>query len=130
MKIFWLCKKFVFPNHELLITNHEHMHHVAIMNKTWKLIPKILSGEKVIESRWYQTRRVPWNRIEKGDVVFFKNAGEQIIVKADVDKVLQFEMKGLNEVKEIVGKYGEQIALVNKDPASWGKLSKYCILFF
>lgn len=52
------------------------MHHVAIMKPSWKLIPKILSGEKTIESRWYQTRRAPWNGIAAGDVVYFKDSGE------------------------------------------------------
>ncbi|MEI7477466.1 MAG: hypothetical protein WCJ81_02865 [bacterium] len=39
------------------------MDHVAIMKKSRKLIPKIVSGEKTIESRWYQTKRAPWNTV-------------------------------------------------------------------
>jgi len=42
------------------------MDHVAIMKRSWGLIPKILSGEKTIESRWYKKRIPPWNRISKG----------------------------------------------------------------
>lgn len=42
------------------------MDHVAILRKDWKLLPKILSGEKTIESRWYQTKRGSYNKIKEG----------------------------------------------------------------
>lgn len=104
------------------------MHHIAIMNKSWKLIPKILSGEKTIESRWYQTKRAPWDKINRGDIVFFKNAGEPITAKATVSEVLQFEIGSLVDVVDIIKKYGKDICLVNNNPGTWEKLSKYCIL--
>ncbi len=104
------------------------MHHVAIMNKSWNLIPKILSGEKSIESRWYQTKRTPWNKAKSGDIVFFKNAGEPIIATAVVGEIKQFEIHGINDVLQIVEKYGQKICLVNPDPKSWKKLARYCIL--
>lgn len=69
------------------------MDHVAIMRKSWGLLPKILSGEKTIESRWYMARYAPWNRIEKGDIVYFKNSGEPVTVKAEVSKVMQFVLR-------------------------------------
>lgn len=40
------------------------MDHLAIMNPKRKLIPKILSGEKKIESRWYMMRVAPWDKIK------------------------------------------------------------------
>lgn len=106
------------------------MHHVAIMKKSWGLIPKILSGEKTIESRWYQTRRAPWNKIKNGDIVYFKNSGQPVTAQAIVSKVLQFEIASISDVANIVNKYGKQIALLNKDPKTWGALPKYCILIF
>lgn len=102
--------------------------HIAIMNKSWKLIPKILSGQKTIESRWHQTRRVPWNAITVGDRVYFKNSGEKIIAQALVSKVLQFEIKNINDAKKIVSKYGKEMCLVNPNPRKWGRLPKYCVL--
>ena len=104
------------------------MHHVAIMNKSWKLIPKILSKEKSIESRWYKTRRTPWNKIQKGDMVYFKNSGEPIIAKAYVSNVLQLELKSITDIKRVIKEYGEKICLVERNPDKWGKLPKYCIL--
>lgn len=106
------------------------MDHVAIMNKSWHLIPKIVSGEKVIESRWYQTKRAPWNVINPGDVVYFKNSGETVTASAEVSKVLQFTLKNELDVKEIIKKYGKKICIVNPDPKTWKKLPKYCILIF
>ena len=38
------------------------MEHLAIMKKSWKLLPKILKGEKKIEARWYVSRVCPWNK--------------------------------------------------------------------
>ena len=104
------------------------MHHVAIMNKSWNLIPKIISGEKSIESRWYQTKRTPWDKIKAGDKIFFKNSGEAIIAEAGVSKVMQFEIAGIEDAVRIIKKYGKEICLVNSDPLTWGRLTKYCIL--
>lgn len=104
------------------------MHHVAIMNKSWKLIPKILSGEKTIESRWYKTKRAPWDKITAGDTVFFKNSGEKVTARAEVSSVLQFTLKDISDAEKIIKKYGKEICLVNSKPETWGKILNYCIL--
>ncbi len=104
------------------------MHHVAIMKKSWGMIPKILSGEKTIESRWYQTKRVPWDRVHVGDTIFFKNSGEPIIAQAIISKVRQFEVANLDHAREIIGRYGKEICLPNNDPTTWPATPKYCIL--
>jgi ASC-1-like (ASCH) protein len=107
--------------------------HVAFMKKNWGLIDKILSGQKVIESRWYLSRRVPWDRIKKGDTVYFKNSGESVSVKTEVKKVLQFSGLDAKNVKEILEKYGRQIGIENKDNVKFFKRfrdKKYCILIF
>lgn len=98
------------------------------MNKSWQLIPKIISGEKKIESRWYQTKRAPWDRVHSGDLVFFKNSGEPVIARAEVAAVLQFEIGTNKDATQIINDYGTEICLVNSEPSTWGKLPKYCIL--
>jgi len=98
------------------------------MNKSWKLIPKILSGEKSIESRWYQTRRTPWNRASFGDVIFFKNSGEPVTAKATVSEVIQFEFLGDEEIRGVINDYGKEICLVETDFKKWGKIPRYCVL--
>lgn len=104
------------------------MHHVAIMNKSWRLIPKILSGAKTIESRWYQTRRAPWNKIRRSDLVWFKNSGEPVTARATVSEVLQFEIGEVRDIEAILKKYGDAIQLVNRNPRSWKRIPKYCVL--
>lgn len=82
------------------------MHHVAILRKSWKLIPKILSGDKTIESRWYQARFAPWDRIKAGDVVYFKDAGELITATAEVEKVEQAAHFSDEWLKRTIDLYG------------------------
>ncbi len=104
------------------------MDHVAIMKPSWRLIPKILSGEKTIESRWYQTRRAPWNNIRAGDRVYFKDSGKYITAVATVSEVLQFTLNGLADAEQVVERYGKHLSLVNRDPSTWSSIPKYCIL--
>lgn len=106
------------------------MDHVAVMKKSWGLIPKILSGEKTIESRWYQSKRTPWNKVNPADTVYFKNSGEPVSASAKVWKAKQFELSNLREVKNILQKYGRKIQLINENPETWPKLPRYCILLF
>lgn len=84
------------------------MDHVAIMQKSWGLIPKILSGEKTIESRWYKTKRTPWDKIKKGDTVYFKNSGEPVSIKAKVTEINQFEIENNKEAFEIMSRFKRQ----------------------
>jgi hypothetical protein len=106
------------------------MNHIAIMKKSWHLTEKILSGEKKIESRWYKFKRSPWNKIKKGDIVYFKNSGEPVTVKAFVSKIIQIRIKDKEESRQICLKYGKQICLVNLNPDTWETIPNYCILIF
>lgn len=100
------------------------------MNSSWKLIPKILSGEKTIESRWYQTRRAPWKKIQSGDRVFFKDAGKPVTANTVVSRVECIELSTKQDIEHIIATHGNHICLVNTDVASWGKNPKYCILIW
>ena len=73
----------------------ERVEHVAIMKKSWRLLPKILSGEKTVESRWYSIKAAPWGRIHPGDPIYFKDSGEPVTVRAIVEKVDAFDVAGL-----------------------------------
>ena len=104
------------------------MDHIAIMKKSWGLIPKILSGEKKIESRWHQTKRAPWNRVTKDETVYFKNAGEGIIAQATISEVMQYEIHTPKDLKDILDKYAKDTCLTKTNPKEWGRLPRYCIL--
>jgi len=109
------------------------MDHIAIMKKSWKLLPKILTKEKKIESRWYKLKRSPWNKIKNGEKVYFKNSGEPITVKTEVEKVIQISDLTPRKVKEILEKYGEADGIEKKDILKFFKLFKnkeYCLLIF
>lgn len=51
---------------------------------------KILMGTKTLETRRYIHKSVPWDKIQKGDTVYFKDSGCPVTVKATVSLVEQF----------------------------------------
>ncbi len=109
------------------------MEHVAIMRKSWGLTQKILSGQKKIESRWYKVKYAPWDRIKSGENIYFKDSGEPVTIKAEVDKVIQFSDLTPEKVKEILYQYGQADGLgIDKIPEFFEmfKDKKYCILIF
>ena len=67
------------------------MDHIAILSKKLHLLNKILHREKTIESRWYKTKKKPFNTITEGDSIYFKESSEPITIKATVKRVILFE---------------------------------------
>ena len=109
------------------------MEHIAIMKKSWGLTDKILDGRKKIESRWYLAGRQPWDNIKKGEVIYFKDSGCPVKIRAEIDKVLQFADLTPRRVKEILNKYGHADGLEKERiPEFFEKFKdkKYCILVF
>lgn len=109
------------------------MEHLAIMRKSWQLTDKILKGQKVIESRWYAIKAKPWDSIKKGEVVYFKDSGEPVRIKAKVSKVIQFADLTPDLVQKILDEYGKAIGLEKeKIPKFFERFKnkKYCLLIF
>lgn len=109
------------------------MEHLAIMRKSWGLTKKILNGQKKIESRWYSVKYKPWSSIKEGEVIYFKDSGEPVRLKAEVSRVMQFADLIPNLVKEILDEYGDDDG-IEKDKISEFfdrfKYKKYCMLIF
>lgn len=114
------------------------MDHVAILRKSNiknndNLLGDILSGTKTIESRWYVNKMSPWNKVAKGDNIYFKESGCPVEAMARVSNVIQYDNLNNGIKKEIVSKYGKQIA-PNTSNSQWNtwlnlqKKKKYCIL--
>ena len=109
--------------------------HIAIMRRSWGLTQKLLSGEKTIESRWYMNRYIPWNRISPNDIIYFKDSGQPITLKAQVKKVLQFADLTPQKVRHILSKYAKADGL-GTQPTKWQpylkrfRNKKYCLLIF
>jgi len=109
------------------------MDHIAIMKKSWGLTEKILSGEKRIESRWYMNRSAPWDKIKKGDTVYFKNSGEPVMIRAEVERVLQFSGLTPRKVSDILDEYGELDGIGRVETEKFFRLfrdKRYCVLVF
>lgn len=105
------------------------MHHVAILNKQNQWLRKILAGEKTIESRWYQTKRAPWNNIKAGEIVYFKNSGEPISAKAEIEKVLLFNHPTEQEIHNLLKNYAKAICIDETYKKEYQKYN-YIILIF
>ncbi len=104
------------------------MDHLAILSKG-KLLAKILSGEKTIESRWYRSRKAPYMGIAEGDSVYFKESGSPVTARAKVSKVLFFRDLDDNKIKGILHDYGRRIC-VPMSFASGLSGKKFCTLVF
>ena len=106
------------------------MDHLAILDKTRKLLAKIISGEKTIESRWYKSKVAPWGRIKKGETIYFKESGEPVNAKATISEVLQFYLPQTN-VHDLLQEYRDEICFSEKNSeklVAWCSLRTYCIL--
>lgn len=105
--------------------------HIVIMKKSWGLTPKILSGAKTIESRWYMHKVAPWGRIETDDDLYFKDSGEPVTVKAKVRGVVTFEDLKPGQSAQILAMYGGDDGIGVDDIAYFGALfnsKRYCML--
>lgn len=109
------------------------MEHLAIMKKSWNLTKKILEGKKVIESRWYKTKYPPFDRISVGDVVYFKDSGEPVKIRAEVSDVKQFSELTPAKVRQILDEYGERDGIDRQKSNEFFQMfkgKKYCVLIF
>ncbi|MFA5838338.1 MAG: hypothetical protein WC849_00120 [Candidatus Paceibacterota bacterium] len=109
------------------------MDHVAIMKKSWGFIPKILSGEKTIESRWYKNKLAPWGKIQKSDEVYFKNSGELVSTQAVVSNYTQYSDLTPKKVEKILDEHYKEIGISKEEKKDFFikiKNKKYCILIF
>lgn len=109
------------------------MDHLAVMEKNLDFIQKILDGRKTIESRWYKTKKAPWGKITKKDVVYFKNAGGLVNIKATVSSVIEFGDLTFPEIKKVLDKYWKELGISKEElPDFYERFGnkRYCILIF
>jgi hypothetical protein len=103
------------------------------MRKSWGLTQKILTGHKKVESRWYKSRYAPWGRISSGETVYFKDSGEPVKIKAEVDRIMVFSDLTPDKVEEILNEYGKADGLGIGDIPRFFEMFKdknYCMLIF
>lgn len=105
------------------------MEHLAILSKKRKLLNRIISGEKTIESRWYISKKPPFKSICVNDVVYFKESGEPVTAKAKVKDVLFYEDLTHKKIKEILSAYSSQLG-IDLSYFEEIKNKKFCSLIF
>jgi len=105
------------------------MEHLAILSTKRKLLSKILTGDKKIESRWYKFKRPPFGSISKGDTIYFKESGKPVSAKAKAENVLTYENLTRNNIIKIIKKYGNLIG-IDLNFVDKVKDKRLCILIF
>lgn len=109
------------------------MHHIAFMHKSWGLTGKIATGQKTIESRWYNVKYAPWGRISPADTIYFKNSGEPITIQAEVEKVRYFSDLTPRKVQTILEHCANDMGIEEPDIPKFFDLFKhkrYAILIY
>lgn len=109
------------------------MDHVAFMHKSWGFTGKIATGQKTIESRWYNVKYAPWERISPADTIYFKNSGEPITIQAEVEKVRYLSDLTPPKVQTILEHCANDMGIEEPDIQKFFELFKhkrYAILIY
>lgn len=104
------------------------MKHVAILRK--QPFYKIISGKKVIETRWSMNKIVPFNALKENDVIYLKETGKDVSARAEVEKV-EYYLLNDSVIKQIIKKYHKEICICDKEKFYFKvKDKKYCSLIW
>lgn len=105
------------------------MEHLAILSKKNKLLQKILSGEKTIESRWYKSKKSPFDILNKGDIIYFKESSSPVTASAKARDILIYENLSPEKIKDILSQYSAQLGV---DMSYYGNIKDktLCMLIF
>ncbi|MCL4365923.1 ASCH domain-containing protein [Patescibacteria group bacterium] len=89
----------------------------------------ILTGKKIVESRFSKVKNPPFGVISSGDLVYIKPSGKDIIGEFRVKKVISFDGISPEDLTSIQEKYGKALAT---DKFYWlsKKNSRYGTLIF
>src|SRR5579864_7556566 len=109
------------------------MEHIAFMQKSWGLTAKIATGQKTIESRWYNVKYTPWGKISPGDIIYFKDGGEPITMRAEVEKILTFTNLIPQQVQALLEEHGKDCGIEQDQiPVYYAKFQhkRYALFLF
>jgi predicted transcriptional regulator len=106
--------------------------HLAIFTPT--ALKQILSGTKTIEGRFSKNRIAPFCQVSVGDLVYIKLAGEEIVGRFIVKKVINFENLDQSDWSVIAQHYAAQLSLAGEQDIQQFRLdhkdAKYATLIF
>ncbi|MEK6889043.1 MAG: ASCH domain-containing protein [Nanoarchaeota archaeon] len=87
------------------------MDHIAILSKQSKLLDKILSGKKTIESRWSKHKIAPFGRISAGDTIYLRETGSPVVGKARAGRVEFYQDLTDERIEKLLKQYGTQLGV-------------------
>ncbi len=105
------------------------MDHVVYLDAKAKELTKILSNEKTMIIRGATGRKLPYGRVNSGDILYFiENDGSGLInAMAHVNLVINSEKLSPDESISMVEEYQNKLLLTEKQYKRWGG-KRYLVL--
>ena len=97
-------------------------HHLAILFP--QRIELILDGRKTIGSWFTKTRRAPYGKVNKDDIIYMKESGGPVKGQFTVVEVETFDTITPVKVLDIYANYGQQIFGIRHFSEEWDELYK------
>jgi hypothetical protein len=107
------------------------MDHVVYLDAVAKEMVNILAGEKTIILRGATGRKMPYGRVEAGDMVYFLNNDAEGLVKvrASVKRVLNSDAMTEEGSLQLINEYQAGLQLTEKQLKRWGG-KRYLVLIW
>lgn len=120
----------VFKNLEKQLTDNEIEKiknkniHLGVFTEPY--LTYMLEGKKTIESRFSKNKILPYNQINKNDIVIVKKSSGNVVAYFTIKEVIFYNLS-ITPISEIKAKYNEQLYV---DESFWisKKSSKYATL--
>lgn len=102
------------------------MDHIAVMVPDSRLVA---GGFKTIETRFSKNRSLPFDRVEAGDTVYFKDFGGPVTTRCRVRRVEFYQDLEPDDIEGLRRLYGREICA---DEAFWKNISgrRYASVIF
>jgi ASC-1-like (ASCH) protein len=94
--------------------------HVAIVDA--RIARSLVDGRKRVESRFARHRRAPYGRVVPGDSIYFKVAGGEVIGRAPVKRVREFNQLTPKALTALRRRYNDGILA----PATYWDARRQC----
>jgi hypothetical protein len=106
------------------------MDHLVYCDVKAKVLDKMLAKQKTMIARGAAGRKLPYGRVNAGDVLYFcENDGTGIIkAKAKVKSVINSDRLTLEEGNALIEKYNKELNLSKDQLKRWGGKKYYCLI--
>ena len=97
------------------------MDHIVYLDAKSNELEKILSNKKTMIIRGAMGRKLPYGRVQKGDILFFINNNAEGLIKAksNVSNVINSEKMSKEESIHFVKKHKDKLQLTDKQFQRW-----------